>query len=83
VVEIFGLDPRVLEAPASGQRREAGAVLDAVEPLLLRGRDELAVDDQGGRRVTVVRVESENRGHMPMVGRRSLSGRGEGNAELT
>ena len=58
-----GLEPGVLEAPARRERREAGAVLDAVEALLLGGRDELAVDDERRRGVAVVRVEAEDRGH--------------------
>ena len=45
------------------ERRKAGAVLDAVEPLLLGGGDELAVDDERRRGVAVVRVQAEDRGH--------------------
>ena len=38
-------------------------MLDAVEPLLLGGGDELAVDDERGSRVAVVGVETEDRRH--------------------
>ena len=65
VVELLGLQARVGEAPRGGQRREAGAVLDAVETLLLGGCDELAVDDESCGRVTVEGVEPQDRGHRP------------------
>src|SRR5439155_8751524 len=63
VVEVPGGEARVGEAPGGSERGEAGAVLDAVEALLLGGRDELAVDDERRRRVAVVRVQAENRRH--------------------
>ena len=50
-----------------GERGEARAVLDPVEALLLGGGDELAVDDERGRGVAVVRVQAEDRGHRGIV----------------
>jgi hypothetical protein len=38
-------------------------VLQAVEPLLLGGCDELAVDDESGSSITVIGVETEDRRH--------------------
>ena len=63
VIELPRADPGVLQAPRRRERREAGDVLDAAEPFLLRGRDELAVEDEGGRGVTVVGVQTEDRRH--------------------
>ena len=67
VVELLGLEPGLREAPARRERREAGAVLDAVEALLLGGGDELAVDDERRGGVAVVGVEAEDRGHGSIV----------------
>src|SRR5262249_54821932 len=36
------------------------AVLDAVEPLFLDGRDKLAVDEQRSRRLVIDRIDSKN-----------------------
>jgi hypothetical protein len=49
-----------LQAVADGLGGKAGPVLQAAEPLLLRSRDELAVDDEACRRVGVIRVEAED-----------------------
>src|SRR5690606_16558471 len=60
--------PGGVEAPA---HRELGqlpgregdralAVLAPAEPLLLRGSDDLAVDDEGSRRVVIDRIDAEN-----------------------
>ncbi len=65
VVELLGLQAGVSETPRGGQRGKAGAVLDAVETLLLGGGDELAVDDESCGRVTVEGVEPQDRGHLP------------------
>ena len=46
MIEVGGAETGVLEAPARGGRRKAGAVLDPVEALLLGGGDELTVDDE-------------------------------------
>ena len=73
VIEPPRLDAGVLEAPARRERRKAGAVLDAIEALLLRRRDELAVDDEGGGRVAVIGVEAEDRRHGSMLGAASRS----------
>ncbi len=67
VVEVLRAKPGVGETPARGERREAGAVLDAVEALLLGGRDELAVDDERSGCVAVVGVESEDRGQSALM----------------
>jgi hypothetical protein len=65
VVEIAGLETRICETPCGRQLREPGAVLDAVEALLLRRRDECPVDEECRRRVAVKGVEAEDRGHVP------------------
>ncbi len=67
MVELVGGEPRVGEAPRGRERREAGAVLDAVEALLLGGGDELAVDDERGGSVAVVGVQAEDRSHGLML----------------
>ncbi len=59
-VERGGLDAPLLQAPESGLAREAGVVLLPREALFLRGRDDLAVDDEGGGGVVVVGREAEN-----------------------
>src|SRR3990172_9157809 len=63
VVEVSGRDAGGREAPCRRERRETGAVLDAVETLLFGRGDELAVDDERRGRVTVVGVETKDRGH--------------------
>ena len=63
VVEVARREAGVLEAPRRRERREAGDVLEPVEALLLRRRDELAVDDERRCRVAVVGVEAEDRRH--------------------
>ncbi len=50
-------DPQALGERAMG---EAGAVLDAAEPLLFHRRDELSFADEHGRDVSVVRVEADD-----------------------
>ena len=78
VVEVPRVEAGVLEAPARGQLRKAGAVLDAVEPLFLDGVDELAVDHEGRGRVAVEGVQAEDRGHerliLATVGERAADG---------
>ena len=67
------VEVRRARCPASSRHqraasdREARDVLDAGEPLLLGGGDELAVDDERRRGVAVVRVEPEDRGHAAML----------------
>ena len=63
VVEVVRRDSTFLEAPAGGEARKPGDVFDPAEALLFGGRDELAVDDEGGGCVAVVRVQAEYRGH--------------------
>ncbi len=63
VLERARIDPGLLHAPRGRERREAGDVLDTTEPLLLRGGDELSVDDERGRSVTVKGVQTQNCGH--------------------
>ncbi len=67
VVELPRVEPGVLEAPARRERGKAGAVLDPVEPLLLGGGHEHAVDDERRRRIPVIRVQPEDRGHGRIV----------------
>src|SRR5206468_5456436 len=69
VVELGGGQPGVRETPGGRERGEAGAVLDAVEALLLGGGDELAVDDERGRSVAVKGVQAEDRRHRPDASR--------------
>ena len=49
-----GLAQTVLDSPSG----EAGIMLLARETLLLRRRDNIAVDDQGGRAVVIIRGNS-------------------------
>jgi len=58
VVEVGSGETRVGKAPGRRLGREARAVLDAVEPLLLGRADELAVDDERGGGVAVVGVQT-------------------------
>src|SRR5262249_52979684 len=60
VVEVAGGDAGGPEAVADRLLGEAGPVLDAVEPLLLDGGDEPAVDHQRGRRVAVEGVDAKD-----------------------
>jgi hypothetical protein len=53
--------------------REAGAVLDPAEPLLLGRAHELAVDDEGGGRIAVIRVQTEDRSQAEQCMARVLS----------
>src|SRR5204862_8254570 len=63
VVEAGGGEAGIGEAPRSGLLGEPRAVLDAVEPLLLGRRHELAVDEECRRRVAVIGVQTQDRGH--------------------
>ena len=72
VVDVARCDVRTIETEAHRLVRERGVVLDAGEPLFLDRRHELAVDHERGRRVAVVRVDAEDRGH----GLRGHVGRG-------
>jgi hypothetical protein len=60
VVQVRRPQPGVLQAPADRADREARVVLDPGEPLLLDGRHEPPVHDQGGRGVAVVHVDPED-----------------------
>ena len=66
VVEGDGVERRRRSSPASGRQyatacaREAGVVLLAREALLLRGGDDLAVDDEAGGRVVVEGRDAED-----------------------
>src|SRR5207253_4201819 len=60
VVDVLGADAAGRQAVADRLRREAGPMLDAVEPFLLDRGDELAIDDQGGGRVAVKGVDAED-----------------------
>ena len=63
MIEVGNGEAGVLETPRGRERREPGHVLEPVEALLLGGCDELSVDDESGRRVTVIGVETEDRRH--------------------
>src|SRR5690606_39397959 len=61
-VEVGGLDPGAVEAVADGVPREVRVVLLAREALLLRRGDDLAVPQEAGGGVVVVRRDAENVG---------------------
>src|SRR5262249_27497774 len=63
VVDRVEPDLSLLETVAHRVRRETGVVALAREPLLLRGRDDLAVAHQACRRIVIEGGEAENRGH--------------------
>src|SRR5262245_11672689 len=60
VVDVVQSGSRGFQTIAERMVREAGIVLLAREALLLGGRDDAAVLDQGGRAVVVERREPEN-----------------------
>ncbi len=60
VVDVLRAHARHLQTGAGGQGREAGAVLLAVEALLLDGRGELSIDEEGGAGVPMVGVQTED-----------------------
>jgi hypothetical protein len=60
VVDVIDVHTSLIEAVANRRGRESRPVLDAAEALLLRGGDELAVDDDAGGSVRVVGVDSND-----------------------
>src|SRR5205085_7041008 len=80
VVEVARLEAGVGETPRSRELREAGAVLDAVEALLLGRRDKLAVDDERRRRVAVERVQTQDGSHDDNVTARRIGWMNEATA---
>src|SRR5437773_5259766 len=60
VVDVVELDAGLIETVADRRRREARPMLDPAEALLLRRRDELAVDDDAGGGISVVGVDSND-----------------------
>ena len=63
VVELLGGEPSRLEAVARGVRGKLRVVLLAGEALLLRGGDDLPVDEKTRGRVVVVGRQAEDRRH--------------------
>src|SRR5262249_31937306 len=59
-VEIFGLDPAVLQAPLDRAKRKARVVLAPRQPLFLYRRDRHAVDDKRRGGVVVVRRDAKD-----------------------
>ena len=68
-VELVGSEAGDLEAREGCATWESGVVLHQREPLLLRRRDDLPVDDQRRRGVVVVRRDPQDRAHTPPLGR--------------
>jgi hypothetical protein len=58
--EVARRDTGARETPSDCGGREPGLVLDASEPLFLGGCHDLAVDQERGRRVTVIRIDAED-----------------------
>ena len=63
VRNLFGPHARHLEHRPRRERRKPGAVLAAIEPLLLDGRNQPAVLDENRRGIAVERVEPEDYDH--------------------
>ncbi len=62
-VQILGGQASLGEAAQGGVLGQARIVLAAGEALLLHGRDDLAVDDQGGGGVVIIGRDSQHRAH--------------------
>src|SRR5258708_2903951 len=68
VIDIGGGEPGIIQAETNRTLGELMrvvdvrqlAVFDAIEPLLLNGDDERAVDEQRGGRIVIHRVDSKN-----------------------
>ena len=60
VVDVIEIDTRFVEAVADGNRRKSRPMFDPPETFLLCSADELAVDENAGGGVRVVRVDAEN-----------------------
>ena len=58
--DVLQLQFRFGKAVGQRLRGKTGPVLDATEALLLRGRDQLAVLHEAGRRVGVIGIETDN-----------------------
>jgi hypothetical protein len=63
VIQILDANPRLLEAELDSMAREVRVVLLPREALFLGRRDDLAIDDQGRRRVMVKGRNAEDRSH--------------------
>lgn len=63
VVEVVGRHAGVGKTPTCSKCGKPRAVLYAVEPLLLGGRDQLTIDDERCRSVPMIRVDAEDRRH--------------------
>ena len=60
VVHLLQRDARRTQAIIDRLRRKSRAMLDAIEALFLDGRDQFAVFDERGRRVTMECIDAEN-----------------------
>src|SRR3954470_11088322 len=60
MIHLVQHDPRRAQTITNRLRRKPSAVLEAIKALLLHRRDQLPVDNQSSRSVTVVSVDSEN-----------------------
>ena len=60
VFNIAPSDPTLAQAEVDRHGRQAGPMFDSSEPLLFRSRDQLAVNEQAGGRVSVERVKAKN-----------------------
>ena len=63
MVEAGRVETRLLQAPAARVDRKGRIVFLTGEPLLLRRRDDVAVDDKTCRGVVIVRRDAKNGGH--------------------
>src|SRR5262249_34465522 len=59
-VDVRGREAAHIQAGCQRLMWKAGAVLDAAKPLLFNGRHEAPLDDQRGRDVAVICVESDD-----------------------
>ena len=64
IVEVRRLDARLGETAGDGVGREPGIVLRAREALLLRRRDDTAIDEECRRRVVIERGDAEDGDHV-------------------
>ena len=60
VIQISNRDSRRTQAILNRLRGKSGAVLDAIEALFFDGGYELAIFDEGGRRITVISIDAED-----------------------
>ena len=60
MIHIGGIHAGLIQAPANGFGRETGPVFDTIKAFFFHSGDQLAVDNQSGRGIAVIRVDSQD-----------------------